>query len=54
MLVATALALSPLGVLSGALVVLYKRGPRFSVDAVYAMTIVGGAVFPISVLPDWL
>jgi ABC-2 type transport system permease protein len=54
MLVATALALSPLGILSGALVVLYKRGSLLGGTLVYAMTIIGGAVFPISVLPDWL
>src|SRR3954452_1459782 len=54
MLVATALGLSPLGILSGALVVLYKRGSLLGATLVYAMTIIGGAVFPISVLPDWL
>jgi ABC-2 type transport system permease protein len=54
MLAATALGLSPLGILSGALVVLYKRGSLLGGTLVYAMTIIGGAVFPISVLPDWL
>src|SRR5205085_6545093 len=54
MLAATALGLSPLGILSGALVVLYKRGSLLGGTLIYAMTILGGAVFPIAVLPDWL
>ena len=49
-----ALGLSPLGILSGALVVLYKRGSLLGGTLIYAMTILGGAVFPIAVLPDWL
>lgn len=54
MLVAAALGLSPLGILSGALVLLYKRGALLGGTLIYAMTIIGGAVFPISVLPSWL
>jgi ABC-2 type transport system permease protein len=54
MLAAAALALSPLGILSGALVLLYKRGTILGGTLIYGMTIVGGAVFPISVLPSWL
>jgi ABC-2 type transport system permease protein len=54
MLAVTALGLSPLGILSGALVVLYKRGSVIGGTLIYATTILGGAVFPISVLPDWL
>lgn len=54
MLVVAALALSPLGILSGALVLLYKRGAMLGATLIYAMTLLGGAVFPVTVLPTWL
>jgi ABC-2 type transport system permease protein len=54
MLVVAAIGLSPLGILSGALVLLYKRGGLLGGTLIYAMSILGGAVFPISVLPSWL
>jgi ABC-2 type transport system permease protein len=53
-LIATAVAFSPLGILSAALVLLYKRAVLLTGMLIYAMTLVGGAVFPVSVLPDWL
>ena len=54
MLAAAALALMPLGILAGALVLLYKRGAVLGSTLLFAMTLVGGALFPISVLPGWL
>ncbi len=54
MLVTAAVALSPFGILSGALVVLFKRGALIGGTIIYAMTILGGAFFPVSVLPPWL
>lgn len=54
MLVATAFALSPFGILSAALVLVYKRGALLGGMLIYGMTLLGGAVFPLSVLPGWL
>jgi ABC-2 type transport system permease protein len=54
MLVVSGLALSPLGILSCALVLLYKRGALLGGALIYAMTLLGGAVFPLAVLPTWL
>jgi ABC-2 type transport system permease protein len=51
---AAAFALAPIGVLAGAVVLVVKRGVVIVGGLVYAMAILGGAVFPISVLPDWL
>jgi ABC-2 type transport system permease protein len=47
-------ALAPFGVLAGALVLVFKRGALLSGLIVYAMTLLSGSVFPISVLPDRL
>jgi ABC-2 type transport system permease protein len=57
MLVATAFALSPFGVLSAALVLVYKRGALLGGMLIYGMTLAAGAVFPLSVLPaplEWI
>jgi len=54
MLFGAAFALAPIGILAGALVLLVKRGVVIAGALVYAMTVLGGALFPISVLPDWL
>jgi ABC-2 type transport system permease protein len=53
-LIAAAFALAPLGIVAGAVVLLLKRGVVIVGGLVYAMAILGGSVFPISVLPDWL
>jgi ABC-2 type transport system permease protein len=53
-LLASALALAPIGVLAGAAVLVLKRGQMIAGAIVYLMTLVGGMLFPTSVLPDWL
>ncbi len=53
-LLASAVALAPLGVLAGAVVLLVKRGVVIVSGLAYVMAILGGSVFPIAVLPDWL
>jgi ABC-2 type transport system permease protein len=52
--VVSAVALSALGLLAGALVIVLKRGEALASMAVFAMTLLGGSVFPVSTLPDWL
>jgi ABC-2 type transport system permease protein len=47
-------ALAPLGVLAGAAVLVLKRGQLVAGTLVYLMSIIGGMLFPISVLPEWL
>jgi ABC-type polysaccharide/polyol phosphate export permease len=54
MVVAAALAFFPLGVLAAAATVVFKRGGAIVGVAIFAMTLLGGALFPISVLPGWL
>ena len=53
-LLATAAAMSSLGVLAGAALVVFKRGDSIVGLAVFAMTLITGAVFPVSALPAWL
>ena len=52
--VASALALSTLGILAGAVVLVLKRGDVLVGTLVYMLTLVSGSVFPVSTLPDWL
>ncbi|MFY9578444.1 MAG: ABC transporter permease [Gaiellaceae bacterium] len=52
--VVSAVALSAIGLLAGALVIVLKRGEALASMAVFAMTLLGGSVFPISALPGWL
>jgi ABC-2 type transport system permease protein len=54
MLVAASLAFAPIGVLGAAATVLFKRGGTIAGLIVFAMTFVSGALFPLSLLPDWL
>lgn len=54
MLLVSAFALAPLGILAGAVVLVVKRGVLLVGMLVSAMAILGGAVFPIAVLPGWL
>jgi ABC-2 type transport system permease protein len=44
-------AVASLGILSGALVLIYKRGQTFAGIAIGGMTVLSGAVFPIQALP---
>ena len=50
----SALALSSLGIASGAMVLLFKRADVIAGFGAFAMGLLSGSVFPISVLPDWL
>jgi ABC-2 type transport system permease protein len=50
----TASTLAALGVIAGAAVLIFKRGQVVTGLAVFGMSLVSGAVFPASVLPDWL
>jgi ABC-2 type transport system permease protein len=54
MLVATALAMSSVGIGTAALVLVVKRGATISGLVIFAMSLAGGAFFPVAVLPDWL
>jgi ABC-2 type transport system permease protein len=47
-------AMSSIGILSGALVLVIKRGDKLAGLALFGMGLVGGAFFPVSVLPSWL
>jgi ABC-2 type transport system permease protein len=47
-------AMSSIGILSGAIVLVIKRGDKLAALALFGMGLVGGAFFPVSVLPAWL
>jgi ABC-2 type transport system permease protein len=53
-LTATGTAMSSIGIVTAAAVVVVKRGYAISAFLVFGMGVIGGAFFPISVLPDWL
>lgn len=53
-LLVTAVALTSLGVLLGAAVVLFKRVEALGAVAAFGLGLLGGAFFPIEVLPSWL
>jgi ABC-2 type transport system permease protein len=53
-LVATLLAFSGLGILSASYVLLFKRGNPAKWLLLSFSNVVGGMLFPISILPDWL
>jgi ABC-2 type transport system permease protein len=53
-LVSAGFALSTLGILAGAVVLVLKRGDVLIGTLVFGMTLLSGSVFPISALPDWL
>ena len=50
----SALAMLGIGIVAAAATVVFKRGGSVVGVAVFAMTFVSGALFPISLLPDWL
>ena len=54
MLALSGVAFVPLGVLAAAATVVFKRGGAIVDAAIFAMTFVSGALFPLSVLPGWL
>jgi ABC-2 type transport system permease protein len=53
-LIVTAFALTSLGVALGALVVVFKRVDAVGAVAAFGLGLLGGAFFPIQVLPGWL
>jgi ABC-2 type transport system permease protein len=53
-LIATLLAFSGLGVLSAAYLLLFKRGNPFKWFIIGLSGIVGGMLFPVKILPEWL
>ena len=54
MLLTASLAFAPIGVLGAAATIVFKRGGTIAGLIVFAMTFVSGALFPLSLLPDWL
>jgi ABC-2 type transport system permease protein len=53
-LVVTGIALTSLGVALGAMVILFKRVDALGALAAFGLGLLGGAFFPIAVLPGWL
>jgi ABC-2 type transport system permease protein len=54
MLLLTGAAMAVLGIAVGAVVLVFKRGQFLMGVLVFAMGLVSGSVFPVSVLPGWL
>jgi ABC-2 type transport system permease protein len=52
--VTTGAALATIGIVSGAFTLLFKRGTTIVGVGLFALTLLSGAVFPISTLPGWL
>lgn len=50
----SAAAMAPLGIAAAALVMVYKRGEVLSGAVIFAMSLVSGAAFPVTVLPGVL
>lgn len=53
MLLLSAFAFLSLGILAAAATIVFKRGEAIVEVAIFAMTFVSGAFFPVSVLPEW-
>jgi ABC-2 type transport system permease protein len=53
-LVGTGAVMSALGIATGGAVIVAKRGNTLAGLVIFAMGMLGGAVFPVSVLPPWL
>ena len=54
MLLATAAAMSAIGIATAAVVLVIKRGATVSGLVIFAMSLAGGAFFPVAVLPEWV
>jgi len=54
MIATTALAMAPFGIAVGAAVLVLKRADLLASLVSLALALLGGAFFPIEVLPDWL
>ena len=53
-LLASALGFLALGIVAAAVTIVFKRGGTIAELGVFAMTFLGGALFPVSALPGWL
>lgn len=53
MMVASGVALSGIGIILGAVIMVVKRGEGIAAVATLSMGILGGALFPVEVLPGW-
>jgi ABC-2 type transport system permease protein len=53
-LLLTATAFVSIGILSGALVLVVKRADALAGAIIFALSLISGAAFPVSVLPPWL
>jgi ABC-2 type transport system permease protein len=53
-LLTTASAVAALGIVSAAVVLVLKRGEIVAGMVLFGMTVLGGSVFPVAELPDWL
>jgi ABC-2 type transport system permease protein len=53
-LLATGAAMLSIGIATAATVLVVKRGHSLAALAIFGMGLVGGAFFPVSVLPGWL
>ena len=54
MLVTAGMAFAPIGILAAAAAIVFKRAMSIAGAIIFAMTFVSGALFPVSVLPEWL
>ena len=54
MMAATGIAMSAIGIALAAAVVVLKRAELLSAVVLLALSLLGGAYFPINVLPDWV
>ena len=54
MLVTAGMAFAPIGILAAAAAIVFKRAMSIAGAIIFAMTFVSGALFPMSVLPEWL
>ena len=54
MLVTAGMAFAPIGILAAAATIVFKRAMSIAGAIIFAMTFVSGALFPVSVLPEWL
>ena len=54
MMAATGIAMSAIGIAPAAAVVVFKRAELLSAVVLLALSLLGGAFFPVDVLPDWV
>lgn len=53
-LAVTATALTGIGIAMGALVLIFRRGGTLALASSFVLGVLGGALFPVAVLPSWL